>query len=115
MNRLLSLVSVAALLSGGIIFGADSAADARPGFKTRVNHRQCRQQKRLFGGTKNGELTKREYGRLQKQQAKLAAREARMRASGNGLTRGEAARLENQQDALSKNIYQQKHDNQDRN
>lgn len=89
-------------------------ADAQ-GCKQRVNNRQNRQQARLNHGKNNGELTKAEYGRLQKRQSALALREARFRRSGNGLSAAESARLEKQQDNISKDIYHQKHDGQDRN
>lgn len=102
----LSLVLVATALT----IGADSA---EAGGK-RVNQRQINQQRRLNNGAANGSLTGREYARLQKQQVRLARKERRMRQSGDGLTRKESVRLENMQDNLSQNVYQQKHDGQTR-
>ncbi|MBY0547199.1 MAG: hypothetical protein K2W95_07885 [Candidatus Obscuribacterales bacterium] len=84
-------------------------------YRQRVNNRQNRQQTRLNHGKNNGELTKAECARLQTRQTSLALREARFRKSGNGLSPAEAARLEKQQDNISKHIYRQKHDGQDRN
>lgn len=89
------------------------AADAQC-YKNRVNRRQGRQQVRLANGRRTGELTRLENARLQRQQATLAMREARMRRTGNGMTQAEAERLERHQDNLSTNIYNQKHDNQAR-
>jgi hypothetical protein len=106
---------IAAVAMSLAILGATfiaTSAEARPAWKTRVNHRQARQQNRLYHGVQNDSLTRREHRNLQKRQAKLAATEARFRASGNGLTPAEAAKLENRQDNLSKSIYKQKHDNQ---
>jgi len=80
-----------------------------------VNARQDNQQQRIYNGVQSGELTQREYDRLQNQQESLAAREARMRASGNGLSLAERARLDAQQDALSRSIHRQKNDGQDNN
>lgn len=102
----LSLVLVATALT----IGTESA---EAGGK-RVNQRQINQQRRLNNGATNGSLTGREYARLQKQQVKLARKERRMRQSGDGLTRKESVRLENMQDNLSQNVYQQKHDGQTR-
>ncbi len=114
MNRTISLALAVALLSGvTLIAGADSA-EAKP-WKKRVNHRQKHQQKRLALGVKDSSLTKKEYYGLQKQQAKLNRMESKMRLSDGGLSKKEAARLESSQDRLSKNIYKQKHDDQNRN
>jgi hypothetical protein len=79
-----------------------------------VNARQNRQHKRISRGVNNGSLTGRETARLAHQQATLRAREARMRATGCGLTANERARLNHQQNQLSQNVYQQKHDAQSR-
>lgn len=102
-------LAMAFTLSAGVI--DCQAADA----KGRVNNRQTRQHNRIYHGVSNGELTGRESARLQKQQYKLARREAKFRKSGDGLTKAERAKLEHDQDQLSKNIYKQKHDEQDHN
>lgn len=77
-----------------------------------VNARQENQQERLTNGLQSGNLTQKEYDRLQNQQTNLAEREARMRESGNGLSLAERARLDAQQDALSRNIHRQANDGQ---
>lgn len=79
-----------------------------------VNSRQARQQSRIRDGVKDGELTNKEAYRLEKRQAQLANQEARLRASGNGLSPYERAKLEREQNRLSKSIHNQKHDGQDR-
>ena len=101
------------LLSSSLALTAQPA-EAKP-WKKRVNHRQKHQQKRLALGVKDSSLTKKEYYGLQKQQAKLNRMESKMRLSDGGLSKKEAARLESSQDRLSKNIYKQKHDDQNRN
>lgn len=105
----LSLVLVATAMTI-----ATDSADAQARYKQRVNNRQVRQQKRLYNGAANGQLTGKEAARLQKQQVKLARKERQMRLSGNGMTKKEAVRLEAAQDNLSQNVYQQKHDGQHR-
>ena len=77
-----------------------------------VNARQENQQDRLTNGLQSGQLTQQEYARLENQQSNLAAQEARLRASGNGLNPAERARLEAEQDALSRNIHRQANDGQ---
>lgn len=79
-----------------------------------VNARENRQQNRIYNGVANGSLTQREAARMEKQQQKLARREARMRQSGNGLSRNERAKLEREENRTSQNIYNQKHDGQTR-
>ena len=115
MKSLFTLGMISTLIAGAGIFVFTAEAQANnPRVHHRVNHRQLRQQGRIGQGMCNGELTKKESARLQMQQQRLAAKEQRMRASGDGLTAKEHYRLEKQQDNLSQNIYQQKHDNQDR-
>jgi hypothetical protein len=109
------VVALALVMSAfGALALTCSDAEARPAWKTRVNHRQVRQQTRLYNGTASGALTRREHRNLQQQQAKLAMKEAQFRRSGSGLTKAEAAKLEARQDAYSANIYKQKHDSQSR-
>lgn len=112
MNTKIALGMIFSLLVGYSICGQD--ASANPRVHHRVNHRQARQQARMGQGIANGSLTKKETAKLSVQQQRLAAQEQRMRASGAGLTAKEHCRLEKQQDQLSQNIYQQKHDEQER-
>lgn len=108
MNRLhISALSLAVLL--GLATAASQPAEA---YRYGVNNRQQRQQNRIYSGVQNGSLNRREAGRLERQQYALNQREARYRASGNGLSNSERARLERQQNQLSQNINQQKHDGQ---
>lgn len=80
--------------------------------KQRVNQRQCNQQKRVYNGVQSGALTQKEAAKLQRRQYQLAKTEQAFRRSGGGLTRAERVKLENGQDALSRNVYHQKHDAQ---
>ena len=107
--------AAAALAAIAMFSFATSAHADNNRWKYGVNNRQARQQARIRDGVKDGELTNREAYRLEKRQAQLANREARMRASGNGLTPYERARLEKQQNQLSRDIHNQKNDAQDRN
>ncbi|CAN5259164.1 hypothetical protein BH11CYA1_BH11CYA1_01800 [soil metagenome] len=108
MNRLhVSALSLAVLL--GLASAVSQPAEA---YRYGVNNRQQRQQSRIYNGVQGGQLNRRETGRLERQQYALNQKEARYRASGNGLSSSERARLEHQQNQLSQNIYQQKHDGQ---
>ncbi len=88
-------------------------AQAQTPAEQRIDQRQDRQAQRIEQGVASGELTRREARRLQRQQAGVAAAEARAESDGR-LTRREAARLERRQDRTSARIYRQKHDRQER-
>lgn len=75
-----------------------------------IQQREVNQQQRIDQGVQSGQLTPREAGRLEAQQARIKQREARMKADGN-LTAGERAKLSRQQDRASRNIYRKKHNN----
>ena len=78
----------------------------------RINQRQARQQHRIAHGVASGELTARETYRLERQEGRIAAYEARSRADGGGLSARERARIEHMQDRESRRIYRQRHDAQ---
>lgn len=110
MKSVFSLGIIASLLLGMTV--SSEMASANPRVHHRVNHRQLRQSARIGQGINNGSLTRKETAKLGLQEQKLAANEQRMRASGGGLSAKEHCKLEKQQDALSTNIYQEKHDAQ---
>jgi hypothetical protein len=84
------------------------------GHNGKINGRQKNERKRISQGIRSGELTGRETARLKRQKVRLAHREAFMRQSGGVFTPQERAKIQHGLDHLSKNIYQQKHDKQDR-
>ncbi len=79
-----------------------------------INDRQRNQQERIRDGYRSGELTRREAARIQADQARLRAREARFRHSGGEFTARERARVQRGLNRSSRNIYRQKNDRQDR-
>lgn len=103
-----TLFIAAAALGATFVTAIPTTAQAQ------VNHRQWEQQRRIHQGARNGELTRREYYRLQRQQGRIARYEARSRWDGGGLSRYERARLDRMQDRANRNIRWQKHDRQDR-
>lgn len=79
----------------------------------RRDARQHSQRGRIQHGVKSGELTPGEARRLRLQQRRV--RQAEKRAESDGqVTGAEKQKLERMQDRASKNIYQQKHDDQKR-
>lgn len=108
MKKIGHVALAATLLCGSLLVSTDSAF----AWKRGVNARQRHQQTRIYNGIQNGSLTQREAVRIQKREAKMARKEARMRQSGNGLNGKERWKLEKMEDHNSKAIYKQKHDGQ---
>jgi hypothetical protein len=86
--------------------GAPGNANA-PGVQKRMQN----QDRRIEQGVKSGELTPKEAGRLEADQARIQQTEERMKSDGN-LTGQERQKLNTKQDRASDRIYQQKHDRQ---
>jgi len=112
MNKV-TLMSLSLALIAGTAVLDWQPAEARH-WGNGVNGRQTRQHTRINNGIGNGSLTGREAHRLNTQQRALNRQEQYYRSTGNGLNNWERARLEREQNQLSKNIYHQKHDGQDR-
>jgi len=79
-----------------------------------INSKQKRQQKRIQQGVKSGALTKKEAVKLETKEHRIQRRETKMRESGGKFTKGERAAVQHQMNNTSKQIYKQKHDQQDR-
>ena len=76
----------------------------------RVDRRQERQHARLIQGRRSGELTRREFRKLKKQQRKIGRMERRFWHDGF-LSGKERRRLERAQDRASRHIARLKHNN----
>ena len=77
-----------------------------------IAKREQRQQGRIAGGVKSGQLTPAETARIEKKEARLNRQIRRDRIDGGGLTARERAKIDRRQDQLSRDIYRQKHDGQ---
>jgi hypothetical protein len=78
-----------------------------------VNRRADRQQQRIAAGVKSGQLTPRETANLETKEAALKSEERTFRLeNGGSLTKGEQVQLNKQENNLSAQIYNQKHDAQ---
>jgi hypothetical protein len=73
--------------------------------------RQRNQQERIDQGVRSGQLTDREANRLEAQHQKINRDIKAAKADGE-MTPGERAKIEREQNRLSKRIYKQKHDAQ---
>lgn len=82
------------------------AANNDPG----IDKREAVQQKRIDQGVQSGQLTPKEAGKLEAQQASIKQKEERMASKHDGnLTKKEKAKLTKQQNKASKKIYKKKH------
>jgi hypothetical protein len=75
-----------------------------------IQQRKKNQQDRIANGIQSGQLTAGETKNLERKEANLNRGERQMRAADNGkLTAADRAKLNGQQNGLSKQIYQDKH------
>ena len=75
-----------------------------------IQKRQENQQQRIAQGVKSGQLTARETARLEHKEAALNREIRHDRKTGGGLSAGERAKINRQQNQMSRQIYRQKHD-----
>lgn len=90
-----------------IIFGLSVIASAQiktPG----INKRQKNQQKRIYHGVKNGNVTPKEYKKLQKQQIKTQRAKRRAKSDGIVIPK-ERVKLHKRQNKNSRTIFRAKH------
>lgn len=78
-----------------------------------INQSQHNQQHRIADGVKSGELTRGEAKNLQGQERAIRKEERQYKSDGN-LSKAERKDLHQDMNALSKDIYHEKHDAQER-
>ena len=91
------------LLVGTLILGTVTIAMAGP-----FTWRETRQQARIYQGVDSGQITSREYQRLEREQGRIEAHRQRVWSDGT-LTPGEAYRLTREQNRASRSIWRTKH------
>jgi hypothetical protein len=105
--RTILMVSFGVFVCLGIAV-SDASAQRRG-----INDRQANQRSRIVRGVQSSELTRRETGRLVREQAQILRLEHRFRHTGDGLSNRERYRLQREQNQASRHIYRQKHDRRD--
>jgi hypothetical protein len=105
MAKKLWIAILGAAACAGMLTGTASAAT--------INQRQRHEQARIRQGIHSGELTRQEAHRLELEQRRIRLQEQLARK--NGLTPQERARLQKELEKANRDIYKEKHDNQDRN
>ena len=87
-----------------------TAAVMPAAFAQDIQQRKENQQDRIAQGVQSGQLTARETANLEGKEAALNHEEHNMRAADDGhLTAGDRATLNRQQNHLSRQIYDKKH------
>jgi len=84
-------------------------AQTQPKVHDEVSARQREQQKRIGEGIENGSLKAGEAAKLEHNEAKLNREVRHDRATGGGLSANEKAKINAQQNQMSKRIYNKKH------
>ena len=102
-------VIAVSVLAACAVAGAASSSTAGT-----IDRRERAQQARLYQGARSGELTGREFARLESQEARIRAEEARDRLNDGHLGPRERRDLQRDLDRESRRIYRQKHDGQER-
>ena len=105
--------AVVLTLAGAVAVVGASHADTHRTRDPGVNQRQHNQRERIQQGVKSGELTRRETGRLVEEQRDIRQLERGYKSDGT-LTGAERRDLQHEQNQASRDIYRQKHDQQDR-
>jgi Skp family chaperone for outer membrane proteins len=109
-----NLPAITLILAGACAVVGVSHADAPRGTRDPgVNARQHRQHERITQGVRSGELTRREAGRLAEEQRDVRQLERGYKSDGV-LTGAERRDLQHEQNQASRDIYRQKHDEQQR-
>lgn len=104
-----SAVSVTVLLFGTVAF-AQTPATPDPAPKTEVGQRKENQQDRIAQGIQSGQLTAGETSKLETKEAAINAETRADRAANGGkLTAAEKKQVNQQQNKLSNQIYNDKH------
>ena len=75
--------------------------------------RNINQENRIEQGVQSGQLTNKETSRLEQSQARVDRAEARAGADGH-VSAGEQARIQNRENAQSRKIFRDKHNNRHR-
>lgn len=112
MRNKLIAIAITGLLTATAFGDTTTTPTKRP---HHIQQRKHNQQARIHEGVKSGELTKGEAKHIEKQEHALNKEERQMRKENGGkLTAADRAKLNRQQNHLSKEIYKDKHNNKKR-
>jgi hypothetical protein len=107
-----TIMKIAKIILQGMVLAALSipVATFANDYDPTINQRKENQQDRIAQGVRSGQLTAGETGHLEGQEAAFNREERGMRAADGGhLTGGDRAVLNHQQNRMSREIYNKKH------
>ena len=107
LNFKTSTIAVTLAVASIGVFAQAAVEPATP----RADKRESKQQERISQGAASGQLNAKETNRLEKQQGAVNKAEDKAKADGT-VTAQERKRVHRLQEKTSKNIHQQKHDEQ---
>jgi hypothetical protein len=114
MNKKFITFAMAALLTAAPLAQSAFAID-NDDHKPIIQERKHNQQRRIHQGERSGQLTRGEARHVEKQEHGLNREERHMREKDGGkLTAQDRAKLNRQQNHLSKEIYKDKHNDRKR-
>ncbi len=102
-----SLKTLSSVSSALLVVGSLSMTEAG------IHQRQVRQQNRIYQGVRSGELTRGEFRGLEKEQYRIQRDKQRARSDGD-FSQRERARIQRELNHSSRDIYREKHDEQER-
>ena len=107
MRKSLRLFFAALIVIGGmaVVSFAQEGGDNKP---KGINDRQENQKDRIKDGVQDGDLNKREFGRLAKEQFQIRRQERRFRESGDKFTPIERLRVQRNLNQSSRHIRRAK-------
>lgn len=99
-------MAIAGLVAGSMTLGSFAALAETN--SPRIDKREAYQQGRIYQGVDSGQITPREFNRLEREQARIRAVEARMKADGV-YTRRERFRTHKMLNRSNRHVYWAKH------
>jgi hypothetical protein len=106
----LSMLPAAVLLLGTVAAAQDPASSSTPSQPPTIQQRKENQQDRIANGVQSGQLTAGETSNLESKEAAINGETRADRAANGGkLTGAEKQQINQQQNKLSNQIYQDKH------
>jgi hypothetical protein len=116
-KKMMLTIMLGGLLAGTAMAQNSNTSGAGPGVVdpghprvNQINGREQNQQDRIANGIKDGQLTPREAGNLERQENRLVRNEKRDMAKDNGhLTKKDQRQLNREANHVSRDIYKDKH------
>ncbi|HXZ89212.1 MAG TPA: hypothetical protein VEF07_11610 [Candidatus Binataceae bacterium] len=110
INALILSGAALIVLNVAPVFAQQTDTSSTPSNPPTINQRKENQQDRIANGVQSGQLTAGETAHLEGEEAGLNKEESGMRAEDNGhLTSADRSLINKQQNGLSNQIYQDKH------